>query len=279
MNLWGEQIPDELLSPEQAAFLRPFAANPRVTLERMWHELDAVWLAMGLDQDVTPQGLAAYYAHPVWMLNGIFTATDPASVAHRSAIARWLAGTGARRIADFGGGSGELARAIAAMLPDAHIDIVEPFPTLLARHRTSTLAGVRWAGELGSNYDAVIAQDVLEHVSDPVAMVMHMAGCVREGGCAVIANCFYPVIRCHLPQTFFLRHTFNYVVQPLGIVAQYRIPGADHVWVYRRSETDLGVAIGLARRREALARCFGMLLNGADDIARLVQRVPPPDAK
>ena len=46
MNLWGEDIPDALLTDEQACFLSEFTAKPRITIEEMWRHLDVAWTAM-----------------------------------------------------------------------------------------------------------------------------------------------------------------------------------------------------------------------------------------
>ena len=40
---------------------------------------------------------------------------------------------------------------------------------------------------------------------------------VKTGVYLVIANCFYPVIKCHLPQNFHLKYTFNQFTKMLGL--------------------------------------------------------------
>jgi len=269
MNIWGEELPDVLLTPEQSRFLSAFAARPRIMLDEMWRQLDAVWIATDLDRIRTERGLADYYAHPVWILNGIFTATDPVSAGHRLAIANWLASKGIRRIADFGGGSGWLARAIVEASPDSRVDIIEPYPSAISLHLAQRFPGIRWIDRLGDGYDAVIAQDVLEHVADPVGTAARLVQALRGGGHAIFANCFYPVISCHLPETFHLRHTFDTVMRPIGINFQQRIPGAEHARVYVRKDGSPFPAAGLlqARRRESVARIIGPLLNVAFDTA------------
>lgn len=277
MNLWGEDIPDALLSAEQAGYLSAFAARPRITLEEMWRQLDAVWIAMDLDRARTEQRMADYYAHPVWILNGIFAATDPASAGHRLAIAEWLSGGSALRIADFGGGGGQLARNVAQAVPEARVDIVEPHPSAISHYRTRDFPGIRWVGALEGTYDAVIAEDVLEHLEDPIAMVAALASAIREDGCAIFANCFYPVIRCHLPETFHLRHTFAWVVAPLGLEPVGAVPGATHARIFRRTAAE--PRLDAARSRAALARLFAPILNPALDAGvdalRLMRKLAP----
>ena len=50
-----------------------------------------------------------------------------------------------------------------------------------------------------NQFDFVIASHVLEHVEDPLIVLSIMIDSVRINGYLVIANCFYPVIKCHLP--------------------------------------------------------------------------------
>jgi SAM-dependent methyltransferase len=254
--------------------LSAFETRPRITLNEMWQQLDAIWIAMDLDRSRSERRLADYYNHPVWILNGIFTATDPVSVRHRLAIAKWVASHGVRRIADFGGGSGSLARAIAEASPDTRVDIIEPYPSQICRHLTERCPRVYWLGALETDYDGVISQDVLEHVEDPVGTTARVVGALRDGGHAIFANCFYPVIRCHLPETFFLRFTFDKVVQPLGLSFRYQIAEAAHVRVYRKQEIDMPAqqALATVRRRESVARFVGPTLNAGMAIALAIRR-------
>lgn len=266
MIIWGENVPEDALSSADAAFLAPFAERSLPSLEEMWAQLDAVWHTMNLDTDCTDAALAAYYSHPVWLLNGLYTAVDPASVAHRRAIARWLAARGLKRVGDFGGGLGELARAIAGVTPEACVDVIEPHASALARRRTADLSSVRWCDDFDGEYDAVVAQDVLEHVADPVGTAAALIETLRPGGIAIFANCFLPVIQCHLAETFHLRHTFGFVIRPLGVAFCGRIPGAEHVHAYIR--LDDAAVLSRARSREAIVRRIGPALNVAMTVAQ-----------
>ncbi|OEZ33325.1 hypothetical protein AS144_05145 [Francisella endosymbiont of Amblyomma maculatum] len=40
---------------------------------------------------------------------------------------------------------------------------------------------------------------------------------MKTDGYLVIANCFYPVIKCHLPQIFYLKYTLNQFAKMLGL--------------------------------------------------------------
>ena len=89
--------------------------------------------------------------------------------------------------------------------------------------------GVGFVGTLADcAFDIVVAQDVLEHVEQPVDLAMEIAGAVRPGGTVALANHFEPVIACHLPRTFHLLHTFRFVMRAFGLRYQGVIEGADH---------------------------------------------------
>jgi len=50
----------------------------------------------------------------------------------------------------------------------------------------------------------------------------------------LIANCFYPVILCHLPCTFHLRYSFDAFCQALGMEVLGNCEGS-HAKIYRRA--------------------------------------------
>lgn len=265
MRLWGEDIPDELLDTTQREYLEHYAGSPLPEVAEVWRLLDAVWHEMSMNAYSDDAIMARYYSHPVWMLNGVFTASDPESRTHRDAIADWIATQGVRRIADFGGGGGHLAKTLAERLPYAQIDVIEPYPSPLGCYRTRSHPGIRWLEQPEDSYDAVIAQDVLEHVRDPVALTQRLCESLTPSGYLVLANCFYPVIRCHLPQLFFLRHTFDWVVRPLGLRRQGAIPGADHIAIYMR---DGECSLPASRVHERVAHLIGTVANGLEDLLK-----------
>jgi len=85
------------------------------------------------------------------------------------------------------------------------------------------------------NYEAIVAQDVLEHVDDPIKLACEIASSVRIGGKVIFANCFYPIIQCHLPKNFYLRYTFPLVMYIAGLRYITRIKGAEHALVFERT--------------------------------------------
>jgi hypothetical protein len=56
--------------------------------------------------------------------------------------------------------------------------------------------------ELTSDYDLLIATDVFNHVPAFITLAPSTASYLPIGDRYLIANCFAPVIACHLPQLF-----------------------------------------------------------------------------
>jgi hypothetical protein len=143
----------------------------RLTLVALWTEMDTIWDSFGLDnrKPLRNQPVSEFYAHPVWVVNGLFSAADPESLRHRIAIAQYaVEKLKVSSVANYGGGIGELARQI-------------------------------------------------EHIEDPIGVALRMIEATRFDRHLIFANCFYPVIKCHLPGTFYLRHTFCIVMKAAGL--------------------------------------------------------------
>jgi 2-polyprenyl-6-hydroxyphenyl methylase/3-demethylubiquinone-9 3-methyltransferase len=108
------------------------------------------------------------------------------------------------------------------------------------------------------SYDAIVAQDVLEHLEDPIKLAGEIASSIRIGGKVIFANCFSPILQCHLPSNFHLRYTFPSVMKALGLRFVGIVNGASHAQIYER----VG-ALNLlkARKAEAASKIIGPLLN------------------
>ena len=169
-------------------------------LRQLWKLMDEPWLELGCDSDNLDQRVTAYYNHPVWLLNGLFIEQDPESLSHRRAFTRWAVGQHAHRVADFGGGFGSLARQLGIAMPDACVEVVEPHPHPAAIALAAKMPNVRYVPELTGSYDLLIATDVFEHVGDPLGLAASTAEHLRIGGTYFMANCFEPLIACHLRQ-------------------------------------------------------------------------------
>lgn len=195
--------------------LRTFNGLPN--LEALWSLMDKLWHDFGCDPMVMDARIGAYYAHPVWLLNGLFIEQHAESLNNRAQFKDWAVKKAPQRVAEFGGGFGGLARMIGAELPSATIEIIEPHPTPIGISRAEKTTNVRYRPEMVGEYDVLIATDVFEHVPDPLQLLYETAQHLRVGGHYLIANCFFPVIRCHLPQTFHFRHSWDAAMQAMGL--------------------------------------------------------------
>jgi len=268
--IWNVSLPTVALQHDDINYLKRVASQECPSVEWIWQEMDRVWDALCLDNRAALQGQAIgdYYSHPVWVVNGVFSAVDPVSVQHRDAIAAFVSRIGVKRAADYGGGFGELALRLKAVAPKIQIDIVEPYPSKFGKLRVEGKAGIRFVNEFDGQYDCVIAQDVLEHVEQPLDLAAQMVQATKVGGYLIFANCFYPVIKCHLPSTFYLRHTFTWVVRGIGLKFEGRVDGANHALVFRRvGNSDKSMFMLLS----AIARLVGPLLNAMIPLLRAIR--------
>jgi 2-polyprenyl-6-hydroxyphenyl methylase/3-demethylubiquinone-9 3-methyltransferase len=237
MNLWGVELPEAHASAEERRYLSDIARrHPQpITLEQMWTLTDAAWDACGASTDrLDSAEVRAFYRHPVWLVNGVFADVHDLSRSHREALAQWVAGSGRRTIVDFGGGYGALARRIAARMPGADIRVVDPFPSALSVACCAPYPSIRYVPEFKEPAGVLIAQDVLEHVADPVGLTAHLVQRTEVGGCLVFANHFAPSIKCHVPATFHLERTFPQLLSLLGCEFRGRISGCEHALVFER---------------------------------------------
>jgi 2-polyprenyl-3-methyl-5-hydroxy-6-metoxy-1,4-benzoquinol methylase len=235
--LWGVPLPFDILSPNDIAYLEDIAKSERPTVDWIWQEMDRIWDILDLDNGVSlqDQAISDFYSHPIWVVNGVFTATDPVSIQHRDAIALFVSQLGVERIADYGGGFGELAQRLCSVDSKINIDIVEPYPSKLGMQRIKLDSYIRYINDFENQYDCVIAQDVLEHVENPLELVVKLVAATKLGGYIIFANCFYPVIKCHLPSTFYLRHTFKWVMNGMGLEYVGQVKEVNHALVFRRA--------------------------------------------
>jgi SAM-dependent methyltransferase len=199
--------------------------------------MDQAWDRCSCDNHhPDPDRLASFYRNPVWLLNGMFIEQHAVSMGHRQAITTAVAALAPERVLDFGGGFGTLARLLATALPKSEVAICEPYPPRHGIESCKPFANIHFVSELTSqSVDVLVSTDVLEHVPDPLALLAAMVDAVRPGGHLLIANCFYPVIACHLTSTFHLRYSFDAFCQALGLEVLGPCEGS-HATIYRRAE-------------------------------------------
>ena len=245
-------------------YLQSFGKIESLSRKRLLDEMDSVWDELGLDNSVAINKqldkVAVFYSHPVWILNGLFSECDSESRAHRIAIATFIKKLGVKRVADYGGGSGVLARLITEATTIVHVDIVEPYANDFFVERLRDLPRVTFLPRFGPDYDVVIAQDVLEHVDDPLELVVELIQATHMNGYLIFANCFYPHIKCHLPATFYLRHTFIFLMRCAGLKFIGEILDAKHALVFQRVDVLNRPVFDFASKQ---AKLIGPLLNWA----------------
>lgn len=214
--------------------------------------MDEPWRDLDCDPEVMDDRIGAYYSHPVWLLNGLFIEQDPESLENRRQFTDWVAQQNPRRVADFGGGFGGLARMIGEACPDADVEVIEPHPHPAAIARTERTRNVRYSPGLDKDYDILIATDVFEHVPDPLALAAETAMALKSGGRYLTANCFRPVILCHLPQTFHFRFSWDKAMSAMGLVDEGKV-GYGQIFV-RQGDLNLDAARMIEERSKRLWR-------------------------
>lgn len=256
MRIFGFNLDNALLTTEEQSYIQTWSRDAPPPVETIWAAMDAAWDELGASGGVADSArMDGFYRHPIWLVNGIFTEVDPVSIGHREAIAHEVAMSKPAVICDYGGGFGALARRIAVLQPSARIKIVEPYPHPAARILAQRYPNVSFVDRLPRRADVVIAQDVLEHVSQPIALTAKLSSLLDTEGVFIAANCFQPVIKCHLPETFHLLQTFRYCVAPLGLDLRQIVPGAAHAEVYLRNAMAQNPSRAL-RREWASQRLF-----------------------
>lgn len=188
------------------------------SLEELWSLMDEVWRELNCDSSVIDDRITKFYNHPIWLLNGLFIEQHEISLMYRRIFTEWVFLHSPQRVADYGGGFGTLARMIGRALPDTTVEVIEPHPHPAAVALANETLNVRYCQELTGNYDLIIATDVFEHVPDPLCLVFQTAEHLKPHGYYLIANCFHPVILCHLPQTFHFQFTWNTALKKMGLL-------------------------------------------------------------
>jgi 2-polyprenyl-6-hydroxyphenyl methylase/3-demethylubiquinone-9 3-methyltransferase len=237
--------------------LLAIASHQPPEVEDLWKMMDDVWNELGCNaRTLEPSKIDSFYRHPVWILNGLFIEQDKQSMQSRTVIVDWI---NARRdevqsLLDYGGGFGTFARLAATANRDMNIDIFEPFPNNFAIENVKPYANIQFIGSIQQQYDCLVCLDVLEHVPDPLKLFANMVEATKLDGFLIIANCFYPFIKCHLSQTFHLRYSFDFFAAQMGLEPMGLCPGS-HAMLYRKvRETSLNWS--KIRSLEAISKTF-----------------------
>ena len=238
-ELNNSQVPStelKRIDQEISRLLSQYTKNNSPSLEQMWEMMDSVWDEIGCDnQNFDIDKINKFYQHPVWTLTGLFIEQDEDSLHNRQSICDWIKQyhNDIKAIIDYGAGMATLAKILASSLPNLSIDLYEPYPSQIVLARLSSYHNIHFVKQLkGDLYDCLISTDVLEHVPDPLSLLSEMINQVKPNGYLIIANCFYPVIKCHLPCTFHLRYTFNLFSRFLGLKRLETLN--DHIHIYQK---------------------------------------------
>jgi 2-polyprenyl-6-hydroxyphenyl methylase/3-demethylubiquinone-9 3-methyltransferase len=205
-------------------------------LEQMWFLMDLVWDYYGCDsKNLDWEKIGKFYSHPIWLFNGLFIEQHNVSMGHRHAISDWIVQNKFKGVVDYGGGFGTVARLIAQKDKAIKMNIYEPHPSDFGLRRASEFSNIYFVYKLSESYDCLVSTDVLEHVPDPLKDFASMIKSVKQDGYLIIANCFYPVIKCHLPRTFHFRYTFNQFAKMMGLEVVGLLEGS-HATIYKKVE-------------------------------------------
>ncbi len=243
-------------------YISKFGDISKLDREALLSEMDRIWddLALNNKQKLAQQvsAVSLFYSHPVWVLNGLYSALECASRGHRKAIAKYVAELNVKQVADYGGGSGVTARFISEAASTVNIEIIEPYPFDYFKKKMVPVERVRFVPVLGESYDLIISQDVLEHVDEPVQLAEKLVKSTKLGGYLIFANCFWPDIKCHLPRTFYLRYLFKFVAPALGLQYVGVVRSAEHAMVFQKRRAINRVSLLI---RNFIAKIAGPLLN------------------
>jgi 2-polyprenyl-3-methyl-5-hydroxy-6-metoxy-1,4-benzoquinol methylase len=205
-------------------------------LEQMWYLMDLIWDDFKCDnKNLDWEKIGKFYSHPVWLLNGLFIEQHDISMGHRNSISDWIIKNNFKNVVDYGGGFGTLARLVAQKDENIKMNIYEPYPSEFGLKRAAEFKNIHIVGELESNYDCLVSTDVLEHVPDPLKDFETMVKSVEINGYLVIANAFFPMIKCHLPQNFHFRYTFNQFAKLMGLEVVGLLNGS-HATIFKKVE-------------------------------------------
>ena len=203
-------------------------------LEQTWHFMDLVWDNYDCNShDMDSEKFKKFYSHPVWLLNGLFIEQHDLSMSHRHAISDWIINKAFTSVVDYGGGFGTLARLIAEKDRNINVYILEPYPSDFGLKRVREFQNINFIKELDKKYDCLVATDTLEHVFDPLDTFSDMVKSVNKNGYLVIANCFEPVIKCHLPQHFHFLHSFNMFAEMMGLKVVTKLDNT-HATIFKK---------------------------------------------
>jgi hypothetical protein len=244
-----------------------------LSLEDVWKLMDEVWDDLGCNNEFLDwKKLTTFYSHPIWILNGLFIEQHMISLLNRRPIAQWIIQNSDRinYILDYGGGFGTLARMIAGSGNKVQVHVYEPHPSEAALELSQAYLNLHFIDTIKKQYDCLVSTDVLEHCPDPLTILNKMIDAVKLSGFLIIANNFYPVIKCHLPSTFHLRYTFNHFVRVMGLRCIGPCQGS-HAKIYQKV-TARKINWAKIRKFESISKLLFPFLEKAHMVGRRMKQ-------
>lgn len=230
----GQGVDSEFYPKAALEYLLDF--QEMISHEEMCRQLDQHWdetlkKHRGQKEDAF---YADFYSHPVWALNSVFSETDPASVMNRRALIRSIVELRIGTVADMGGGYGAFLRMIKTCHATAGIDcfLSEPY---IDREVAEALQGlgITTSETIPAGKDAYIFLDVLEHLEHPLEYLDSVIRAAKPTSYFFFGNCFYPVIKCHLESTFYLRESFVAAARMMGLERLGCVQKAPYIEVWK----------------------------------------------
>lgn len=228
----GIEVESSLIPLEAHEYVQSFPKP--IGLNELHRLIDAAWddILKKHHGQLNDLFLSEFYSHPVWSLNSIFSESDPQSLQHRHALAHTIQELGLSSVADIGGGSGTFLRLLKAKNSTIQCILCEPYlqPGIIGALQAK---GIDWAPHPPESTEGLTLIDVLEHLPDPLGFMKEIISNAKDGTYFFFGNCFYPVIKCHLPETFFLRRTFCLAAKCMGLRMVGRVANAEYIEIYR----------------------------------------------
>ena len=244
-----------------------------ISIDELWAEMDRVWIDCLLKNNskYTNNFFAEYYTHPVWCLNSIFSSVDQASIQHRNALIQAISRLQIPVIADMGGGYGVFVQLLKEKLPEVSTILCEPYldEKIELQLKKKNIITRR---EIPRNADGYVFLDVLEHIQNPINYLHQIIISSKANSYFIFGNCFHPVIKCHLPSTFYLRRTFRVAALLLGLTKVSNVKGAEYIQIYKRTSScsmSPKIVVGITKILCFIIAPFSLTLA----IARKIKRI------
>ena len=252
----GAKVPSNLYPPSSHDYLSLFPLL--IPTEELFAEMDRVWFDClnNHDKVLSDKFFADFYSHPVWCLNSVFSSVDPASVHNREALIEAIRLLSIEEVADMGGGYGVFLQMLKESLPSLRAILCEPY---IDQQIESEFAkkNIEVVKQTPTEVGAYVFIDVLEHLVEPLKYLKEILSVAKPGSYFMFGNCFYPFIKCHLPSTFYLRHTFIFAAGLMGLKYISDVKEAEYIQIFQlRSNTNVS-----PRTVALLARVKAMIIS------------------